>query len=204
MTLKSQTSFNRSSSQYLFQVFTSGDVKMKNNKIQNFNLNYNTVSEKMVYEQNGKRYDFVNLAMVDSIYLQNRRFVRVGNAFYEVLLIAPISLFIQYKAKLLPAGTQAGYGGTSQLSSTDRLSSLPSSTGTTNLELPNDYIIKVDDAYWIRKDSSMMSFQNERQFLKIFPEKEGDLKQFIKQNRIKFSELSNLIRLVEFSNTLYQ
>jgi hypothetical protein len=202
--LKSQNSFNRSSSQYLFPDFTIGNVKMKNNKRQTYNLNYNTVSGKMVYEQNGKRYDIVNLTMIDSIYLQNSRFVQVKDVFYEVLLIAPISLFVQYNGKLLPAGTQAGYGGTSQLSSTTRLTSFQSSSGTLNMELPADYIIKVDDIYWIRKDSNMMSFQSERQFLKIFPLKEEELKHFIKQNSIKFYEQSNLTKLVEFCNTLYQ
>jgi len=202
--LKSQNTFNRSSSQYLFPDFTTANAKMKSKKNQTINLNYNTVSGKMVYVQNGKRYDIVNPAMVDTIYLQNGRFVPVENAFYEVLLIAPISLFIQYCGKLLPAGTQDGYGGNSQLSSTTRLASLQSSSGTVNMELPPDYLIKVEDVYWIRKDSNMMSFQNERQFLKIFPSKERELKQFIKQNRIKFDDHSNIIRLVEFINTLDQ
>lgn len=202
--LRSQNSFDRSSSQYLFPNFTNGNVKMKNNKSQTYKLNYNTVSEKMVYEQNGKLYDIMNLASIDSIYLNNSRFVHVGDVFYEVLLSAPISLFVQYNGKLLPAGTEAGYGSTSQTSSTTRLASFQSSSGTVNMELPADYIIKVNDIFWIRKDSNMMSFQNERQFLKIFPSNEGELKHFIKQNRIKFHEQSGIIKLVEFCNTLDQ
>ena len=187
--LKSQNTFNRSSSQYLFPDFTMGNVKMKSNKNQTINLNYNTVSGKMVYEQNGKRYDIVNIAMVDTIYLQNSRFVPVENAFYKVLLVSPISLFIQYSGKVLPAGTQDGYGGNSQLSSTTRLASLQSSSGTVNMELPPDYLVKVEDVYWIRKDSNMMRFQNERQFLKIFPSKEMELKQFINNRYLDYHDL---------------
>ena len=194
--LKSQTTSDGSSPQFLFSGFTIGQVKMKNGRSQTTMFNYNTVSEKMVYEKDGNLYDMVNLEMIDTVFLQNSKFVPVGKVFHEVLLIAPISLFVQHKGELLHAGTPAAYGGTSQVSSTKLMSSVELSSGYYNLKLPADYIVKADPVYWIRKDNNMYSFINERQFLKIFPGKEGELKQFIKQNRIKFDNLSNLVRLI--------
>jgi hypothetical protein len=162
--LKSQTTSDGSSPQFLFPDFTTGKVKMKNGSSQSIVLNYNTVSEKMVYEKDDKLYDMISTELMDTVFVQNSKFVPVGQVFYEVLLEAPVSLFVQHKGDLLPPGAPAGYGGTS--------------------------------------DNNKYSFINEKQFLKIFPGKEGDLKQFIKQNRIKFNKLSNLIRLVEHCNEL--
>ena len=198
--LNAQTNSDGSSPQYLFPGFSLGQVKMKNGKGQTTMLNYNTITERMVYEKDGNLYDLVNTEMIDTILLQNSVFVPVGKVFYEILLNAPISLFIQNKGELMSPGAPAAYGVTSQVSSTKYMSSIELSSGYYNLKLPADYVIKTDNIYWIRKDNSMYSFLNEKQFIKLFPGKEGELKQFIKQNRIKFDKLPDLVKLVEHCN----
>jgi hypothetical protein len=204
MSLKAQTNSDGSAPQFLFPEFATGRVKMKNGYSQTASLNYNIVSEKMVYEKNDLLYDMINLQLIDTVFLQNRRFIPVENVFHEVLLIAPISLFVQHKGEILPPGVPAGYGGTSQVSNTKFMSSVELSMGYYNLKLPKDYTVKADPIYWIRKDKVMNSFMNERQFLKIFPGEQGELKQFIKQNSIKLDRLSDLIRLIEHCNDSVQ
>ena len=200
--LKAQTTADGSTPQFLFPGFTKGQVKMKNGKSQYTLLNYNTVSEKVVYEKDGVLYDLINLETIDTIFIQKSKFVPVGKICHEVLLNAPIALFVQHKGEILPPGTPAAYGGTSQVSNTKLMSSVQLSSGYYNLKLPADYVVNPGPVYWIRKDSSMYSFINERQFLKIFPDKEGEFKQFIKKNRIKFDKLSNLVKLAEYCNEL--
>ena len=155
--LTAQTTPDGSAPQFLFPDFSLGKVRMKNDKLQSIMLNYNTVSEKMVFERGGNLYDMVNIEMVDTVFVQESKFVPVGKVFYEVLLIAPISLFIQHKGELLSPGTPAGYGGTSQVSNTKQLTSVQLSTGYYNLKLPQDYIVKADRVYWIRKDNILFS-----------------------------------------------
>lgn len=200
--VKAQTNSDGTSPQFLFPDFSISKVRMKNGQSQSVNLNYNTVSEKMVYEKEGSLYDMVNPPMIDTVFLQNCKFVPAGNLFHEVLLIAPISLFIQYKGEIIPPGTPAGYGGTSQVSNTKMMTSVELSSGYYNLKLPADFKVKVDPVYWIRRGSEMFSFMNERQFLKIFPDKEALFKQFIKQNRIKIDRLPDLVRLIKYCNEL--
>ena len=200
--LKAQTTPDGSALQFLFPDFSLGKVRMKNDNLQSIMLNYNTVSEKMVFEKGGNLYDMVNIEMIDTIFVKESKFVPVGKVFYEVLLIAPISLFIQYKGQLLPPGTPAAYGGTSQISSTTQLTSVQLSSGYYNLKLPQDYIVKTDRVYWIRKDNIMFSYTNERQFIKIFPDKVKEIKEFIKKQKIKFDMLQDQIRLTEHCNEL--
>ena len=198
--LKAQTNSDGSSPQYLFSGFSPGQVKMKNGKAQSTMLNYNTVTERMVYEKDGNLYDLVNIEMIDTIFLKNKNFVPVGKVFYEILVDAPISLFVQNKGELLSPGAPAAYGGTSQVSNSKYMTSVELSAGYYNLKLPADYIVKTDQVFWIRKDNNMSSFINEKQFLKLFPGREAELKLFIKQNRLKFDKLPNLVRLVEHCN----
>ena len=192
------------SAQFLYPDFESGKVKMRNGQMHDLILNYNTISEKMVYQKEGKLFDLMSYELTDTIYLQGSKFVPVGKSFYQALLLASITFFVQYKGELLPPGAPAGYGVNSQVSNTKLWSSFESSQGYYNLELPSDYKVETDLIYWLRKDKEMISFINERQFLKISPDKETELKKFIKENRIKFDKPEDVTRLAKFFNSLYQ
>jgi hypothetical protein len=198
--LTAQTTSNGNFPQYLFPGFTRSVVKMKTGSSYNAVLNYNTVTGNMVWEKDGKLLDLTNMESVDTIFLQNRKFIPVDKVFYEVLVNAPISLFIQHKSDLVPAGSPSGYGGTSQTASIKNFSSMSLKSGTYNLEIPPDYTINPSSVYWIRKSNTMFSFLNKRQFLKIFPGKNDEIEKFIKQNHIKLENRDDLIKLVNHCN----
>lgn len=179
-----------------------GSVRMKNGQLQNSILNYNIVTEKMVYQNGKDLYDITNTELIDTVYIQKSKFVPSGKVFFEVLLEAPVALFVQQTGSVVPPGAPAGYGGTSQVSSTKQLSGVELSTGYYNLKLPKDFKVQINPVYWIRAGKEYSSFINERQFLKIFQEKEDELKKFIKDNRIKFSRQSDIVKLTWHYNEI--
>lgn len=189
-------------SQFLFPGFGNAIVKMRNAELHSMLMNFNTVSEKMVYKKNDRLYDLVNEEMVDTIYLQDSKFVPTGGVFYEVLWNDQIPFYVSYKGVLLPPGTKAGYGVNSQVSNTKLRTSFDTSSGNYNLELPSDYKVQINLTYLFRKDDLLLSFTNERQLLKIAPEKASELKQFIKNNKIKFTELADMRNLAKYYNLL--
>jgi len=197
-----QTTADGSMPQFLFQEFSMGRVKMKNGQVQNSILNYNIVTEKMVYENGKDLYDMTNTELIDTVFVQNSMFVPSGKVFFEVLLAAPVSLFVQHTGSVMPPGAPAGYGGTSQVSSTKKLSGVELSSGYYNLKLPKDYQVQINPVYWIRAGKEYSSFINDRQFLKLFPEKEAELKKYIKDNRIKFSRQSDIVKLAWHYNEI--
>jgi hypothetical protein len=201
-TIKSQESSEISSSQFLYPDFKMSKIRMKSGQDQMVPLNYNTLSEKIVYPKGSDLLDLVNTDMVDTVFLQNSRFVPADKSFYEVMLVAPVSLFIQHKGKLIPPGTPAAYGGTSQTSSTSVKSSIITPQGYYNLKLPEDYTVRQDDIYWIRKGGKYYSFVNERQFLKLIPNEVPDIKQFIKLNNIKFGNIPDIVKLLKYYNQI--
>lgn len=190
--LPAQTNVTQDLTQYLFPEFSKSTVKMKKGGDITLMLNYNTVTERMVFEQKDQFFDMVNQETVDTAYLQNRKFVPFGKAFYEVLVNAPVSLFIQHRSNLMAPGKPAAYGGTSEVSASTYLSSIYLETGFYNFKLPSDYKVKASPVNWVRINDNLSSFFNERQFLKIFPQKEGELKKFIKENKIKFEKHEDL------------
>ena len=199
-----QTKSSGNLPQYLFPGFTKGLVKMKAGKNYDAVLNYNMVTENMVMEKDGTLLDLTNMAAVDTIILQYRRFVPFNEVFYEVLVNNSISFFIQHKCDLVSAGSPSGYGSTSQTSAIKNYSSVSTNSRIYNLEIPADYTLNPSPVYWIRKGNTMFSFLNKRQFLKIFPEKNKEIEKFINQNRLKIENLNDLIILGNYCNKVYK
>jgi len=201
--LMTQTNSNNSLSQYLYPEFSQSIVKLKNGQSKKTIMNYNTFTEKMVFEQDNKLMDLIGVELIDTVFMQKNKFVPVGEIFHEVVLTGPISLYIQHKGNIMPAGKPGAYGGTSMTSSTQSYSGISSGTGNYyNLKLPSDVAVKVDPIYWVKKDNDMFSFITKKQFLKIFPDKSVEIKQYIKKNRIKFYNRDHLIQLINYCNKL--
>jgi hypothetical protein len=202
MPLSAQTNSSVSNVQYLYPVFANGLVKMKNGTFYQAFLNYNTISQCMVWEKDGKRIDLSNMQSVDTVVLQNTKFVPFEDSFYELLVNGPISLFIQHKSDLVEAGSPAGYGTTSKTASAKNYSSVSMKGMIYNLELPSNYTVNPSDVYWIRKNGSMLSFLNKRQMLKLFPEKSNEIDKFIKQDHLNLTKHNDLVKLGSYLNKI--
>jgi hypothetical protein len=199
---KSQTAADGTMPQFLYPDFSMSTVKMKNGQVQSIMLNYNIVSEKMVYEKGPDLYDMINTELIDTVYIKNSKFVPYGKIFYEVLLAAPVALYAQYSGSVVPPGAPAGYGGTSQVSNTKQLTGVELSTGYYNLKMPKDYKVNMNPVYWISIEKNYSGFTNERQFLKLFPDREEEIKKYIKDNRIKFSRQDDIVKLAVYYNQI--
>jgi hypothetical protein len=200
MQLPAQTTSEGKYPQYLFPDFTSGVIKLKTGQSHTQKINYNTITEKMVFEKDVQLMDITSIETIDTVFLQKRIFVPINQSFYEVLVNAPVALFIQHKSDLMEQGSPSGYGGTSQTSAISVFSIINTDGRTFNLEIPPDYYIKYSPVYWIRKGNILSSFLNMRQLLNIFSEENSEIKKFIKENHIKIENRDGLVRLVSFYN----
>jgi hypothetical protein len=184
--------------QYLFPDFSASTIKMKAGKDLTLILNYNIVTGKMVFLQKEQVFDMLNPERVDTVFIENRKFIPVSKAFYEVLIERPMSLFIEHKGSIVEPGKPAAYGGTSQVSSSNNISSMQMNSSFYNMKLPGELTIKSDQVFWIIIKNEKHSFINERQFEKIFPGKENEIKSYIKENRLKFENPKDVKKLVQY------
>jgi hypothetical protein len=188
--------------QLLFPAFTRSVLKMKSGKINSAMLNYNTVDEEMVFYQKGVYMVLDKPGEIDTFYLQNRKFVPVEKAFYEVAVIGPVSIYIQHKSRYAPVGSNTAYGLKSQTLGPTRVLTAQSGNQIRSIELPENVTVSPATVYWVRRNNEMHKFTTERQFLKIFPEKENEIKEFIKNSKLNLKSLEDLIKLGNFCNEL--
>jgi hypothetical protein len=202
MKLTAQTDSISNLSQFLFPDFTTAVVKLKTGDSFTAIMNYNTVTEKMIFNQNGTLMDLNKPETVDTIFLQNKKFVFIEKTFCEVLVNAPVSLFIEHKSDLTSTGRPSAYGLKTQTLGTTSISTFYSENNAYNLKLPENFKVTPSPVSWVRIDNVMHRFLTVRQFLKIFPAKSEELKQFIDQSNIDIKKFDDLIKLVNYCNGL--
>lgn len=161
-------------------------------------LNYNVVDEEMVFQQPDAYMVLDNPEVIDTVYMGGRKFIPVNKAFYEVVFEGAMPLFIQHKSNAEPQGVTKGYGLTSQTSGGQYQRQVYGATGLISLSVPDNFKIVDDSYYWIKKDETMQKFNNKRQFLKLFSDKEKELNAFIDKNSISFKKTADIIKVVQY------
>jgi hypothetical protein len=202
MSLYAQTEESNVMAQFLFPEFSKGIVKMKAGAPISAVMNYNTLTEKVVFEQKGKYLDMINNGNVDTVIMQNQKFIPYDKFFLELIVNDNIQFFIENRSTLVDPGKPAPFGGTSQTSSTQVVNTLYSDYGKFNLKLPPEFEVKPSHVYWIKSGVKLEDFWTEKQLLKLFPEKEDLLKDFIKKNHLKMLNREDVIKLLNYLNEI--
>ena len=170
---------------FLFPSFIEGIVIMKDGVKFPAMLNYNMVEEKMVTELDGTYRYSTNPHLIESIVIEDRVFVPVKNAFYEILSAGMATFFLQHKSYFVPRGNDIGYGSKSQATGPVQYKRFELSGDVVYLDLPPDVDISPASVFWVYNNGNLQKFNTMKQFLKIFPGYEAQLKEYIKKENIK-------------------
>lgn len=177
-------------SHYVFPEFQPGVVLLKNGVRNNAKLNYNTASEEMVFDENGKILAIGDavLPQIDTVFIADVKFVRLSNKFLKIIIDEPnVMLFAEHKCRLIPPGKPAAYGGTSQTSSTTSYSSIMSDGRIYNLKLPDDFKTIPYNVFWINRNGKLQSFSNIGQLKRIYRDKKKVIDDYLKKNDVKLT-----------------
>jgi hypothetical protein len=185
-------------SHYILPEFTKGTVLMKTGTINQATLNYNALTEEMIFDSNGKNLAMTKLEEIDTVYIENRKFFLLNAKFVELVYHNKYDLYIAHKCSVIEPGKPAAYGGTSQTSSTTSYSSILSGGQAYALSLPDGYTTKPYSDYWLKKDGKLTLILNMRQLSKQFDDKSDVFKKFIKENKVKYDDPESVATLIKY------
>ena len=197
-----QTGSVSSATQFLYKDFIKGVVLMKNGDKYSSSLNYNMVDEEMIFNKNGTYMTFEKPEDVDTIFIYKQKFVNIEDVYFEVIVNKPVAFFIQHKSKYASEGTTTAYGMTSQTNARTNITSLKAGNRIRTLEMPDDVKVVPEPVYWVREGNELKKFKTQKQFLKLFPSKEAELKEFIKSNNGSFDSFDFIAKLGFYYNEL--
>lgn len=188
-------------SHYIFPEFKQGVVLMKNGKRNNALLNYNSLTEEMIFDDHGQKLAISKnqLPQIDTVLIEGRQFVVQKNVFVELAYHSQWALFIEYKCKVEEQGPSTGYGGTAKTSAATAVSTTTiGGRSVYNLSLPDDVETNPYIYYWLKKDDELHKFVTLKELKKLFPDKKDEIKQYSKSHRVKYNEPETIAQLVAF------
>jgi len=173
---------------------------MKNGVKNKALLNYNSLTEEMIFVDKGKKLAIgdTELELVDTIFIIDRKFFTLNKKFVELIFHSKCDLYAEHKCNLIEKGKQAAYGGTSETSATTSYSSLVSDGRFYELELPDNYRIDPYTTYWLKKNDELNKFVSIKQLMKLYDDKKDLFKAYIKNHDVKYKNQLSIVQLIEY------
>ena len=197
LTIDIQTQAQKDTARYLFPEFTIGSVKMKNGQTEFALMNYNELTEEMIFVKDGVKLAIDSLETIDTITIESRIFVPHQKILFELLVKGPVSLFVQHKCNPIASGNPSGYGETTETGAATNVSSVYyAGKPLQKLKLSSDYHITDDTHFWIRRNGTFYKSNTSSQIISVFPEKAKEIRHFIKENNLNLENRSDLITLI--------
>lgn len=185
-------------SHYIFPEFTEGYVMMKGGRTQQMLLNYNSVTEEMVFKR-GETILAIGKAEVkevEYVTISGRKFVVLNDKFLELLFEGGKNIYAEHRCTVIPPGNPAPYGGTSQVSSVDRYSGLSADGGLYyKLQLPDGYVVKPAINYVVRAGDKISKIYSLKQLRKVYQDKRDEFDKYVKDNNVKFDNITEIAAL---------
>jgi len=183
---------------YLFPEFTKGVVLMKTGVKNESLLNFNSLTEEMIFENKGIKLAISNIEKIDTIYIKGRKFFPLNGKFLELILHSKYDLYAEHKCSIKDPGKPAAYGGTSQTSATTTYSTFFSGSQVYDMKLPESFETKPYSLYWLNKNGELIKFFSLRQLSKVFGEKSIQFKKYTKENDVSYDDPESLVGLIRF------
>lgn len=191
-------------SPYVFPQFVDATVLQKGGAVVSAQMNYNMVTQEMMFAKDGNNMVLDNYDNVDTLYLNNRKFIPARQMFLEKLTSTAVPLYIQYKGKAILNGAATaenksnntaigGLVGTKSNKGDPKITSYA-------LTLPDGYQFSPEFEFWLQKDGSLSLANSIKKIAKLFPGKEAAIDDFIKNNNISLTKTDDMIKLITFCN----
>ncbi len=185
---------------YLFPEYTKGVILMKDGTKHESLLNYNSLSEEMIFENNGKKLAIakVDIPLLDTVFIKDRKFITFNSKFFELLYHSKWDIYVEHKCKLNKKGKPSGYGGTSKTTSIKTYSSLYSEGNMHKLKSSDGYEIEPYTHYLLRKNGELNRFTNMRELKKFYKDRKDLFKACVKMYGAKYNNQESIVKLIEY------
>ena len=182
----SQPYDNIKGSPYLFEDFITGKIKLKDGKTYEGPLRYDIYANKIEFKSSaGEVFSVINPETIDKIFMNESRLIFIpdnknvqeGN-YYEVLIEGEFSLLVKHTTILKdPVPAKPYYAAK-----------------------PAMFVTKENNFYLLSENSGLVEIKNKEDLAGIDTNRGDEISKYIKENKMKLSNRSDLIELTNFLN----
>ncbi|QRX63979.1 hypothetical protein JS578_01570 [Dysgonomonadaceae bacterium zrk40] len=173
---------------------------MKDGTLNAAMLNYNAITEEIVFQQNGQVLALADpaLSQTDTVFISDRKLVPFEDEFAELILNGEVKLLALLRCSVIPPGNPAPFGGTSQISSVDKISRWGANNTFYDLNLPEDFKIETSYMYRIDNGSGWKKVNSMKQLRKFYKKSRDRFDQYVSEQEIQFDDPTQIAALVQW------
>lgn len=185
--------------QMLFENYSKGVVLMKNNSRTPAELNYDGGNQAMMFKNGTEEMLLTNISQIDTVYIGNSKFIPAGTkeSFYEIIQIPNGTIGINWLLKNASQGYKNAFGVTQQ-AKVESLNTNQLNYGVYENQYTEVYKLANRNEYCIFRDGKPLKFKNKKTLLKLFPNKETQIDDFMKKQKTDMNAPKDVITLVNF------
>ncbi|XOV93488.1 MAG: hypothetical protein ACFHWX_02020 [Bacteroidota bacterium] len=179
---------------YLFPEFVDGTMLMKDGKKRQVIINYDKATEEMILFISSMKLTIARteIELIDTIYMEERKFVRMDNKFLEFLdQSVDATLYVQHKCNVIyheGGGKYVGVGTGPRYQIIRQNESF----------FQGDYSVEPYLIYWIRKDNVMNEITTLSDLKKVYSRQKAKLNKYIRNNKVEFEDTNQLMKLIGY------
>lgn len=192
-------------SPYVFPEFVKASVLQKGGGVTEATMNYNMLTQEMMFMQ-GNDKTVLDMANVDTVYLQDKKFIPAGGAiYYQKLTDTKIPLYVQNFNKKVSAAGKAEFdksaNANSGMTASQGFKKASNETLTDyDLQLSDTFVLQSESVFWLQKGKSFVKANDKKSILKVFPDKEQAFDAFVKDNSPDLKKPADMAKLISFLN----
>ncbi|MCD8043492.1 MAG: hypothetical protein LUH10_10575 [Tannerellaceae bacterium] len=189
---------------YFFDGFQDAQVVYKDGRIYEVKVNYDFVANTFLFidtTDNNEIKEFFDPENMAVVRVGERAFRPASSGATEILQAEP-PLLVQYKGRVRPQDKKTAYGGTSATTAVESIGSISAAGQRYTLEGNGVILSEVSKRFIIEQGNKKKNFANEKQYLKIFSDKQQELKKYIQENNIDFNNIPDVINLYNYTLSL--
>lgn len=182
---------------FLFEEYTNGTVLLKNGAKVSALLNYDASNRKMMFKQDNMELILVNGDQIDTVYIDNRKFVPTENSFREVVSLENGMVFIDWSLKNSYRGYKGAYGQPSQ-AKVEVINTAELTHDIYENQYAEVYELKNENTYGFYHKGRFVICKNTKDVLKVFSGQKDSIQLYIKKEGINFNNQADALKLINY------
>jgi len=186
---------------FLFDNFEDGKaIYKKNDRVTYNNLNYDTMTEKMLFMlSDGAILELYHPELFSYIEIGNHIFEYISNGmFYEKINIGDHYFYIRWKTRGISEGKDAAYGTKSSTGSIQNVSQIVSSGNIYQLRSTENFRLEADNSYYLKIKNKFKRFGSFKSLAKLFKEHENQINIFVNEKQLDFNDIEDIRKAVAY------
>ena len=189
------------SERYLYPQFTEGQVFMKTGMASDSKLNYNLLLGEIEFVQDNdtmvisRKNDITLIAVAQDTFIYK-------NGYLKLIHSGTVKVCLKDKIKLKDIVKKGAMGTPNRTSSVDSYKSLPLGGKIYDIISADDLEFQRTLEFFILTSSGDLIEFKKKNIMGLYPQKEDEIKEFLKSKKVKFDSQDDIIRFADFLSKL--